>query len=66
MSRIWMKVNKIMSNSKVIGFVGLGQMGGPMATNIAKGGAEIVVYDKAGTSERAPEGAKLANSFADV
>jgi 3-hydroxyisobutyrate dehydrogenase len=61
-----MKVNKIMSNSKVIGFVGLGQMGGPMATNIAKGGAEIVVYDKAGTSERAPEGAKLANSFADV
>ena len=50
----------------VIGFVGLGQMGGPMAANIAKSGAEIIVYDKAGTSERAPEGAKLANSFADV
>ena len=54
------------SSPNVIGFVGLGQMGGPMAANIAKGGAEIIVYDKAGTSERAPEGAKLANSFADV
>ncbi len=54
------------STPNVIGFVGLGQMGGPMAANIAKSGAEIIVYDKAGTSERAPEGAKLANSFADV
>lgn len=55
-----------MSESKVIGFVGLGQMGGPMAANIAAGGADIIVYDKAGTAERAPEGAKLANSFESV
>lgn len=55
-----------MSDSRVIGFVGLGQMGGPMAANIAAGGAEIIVYDKAGTAERAPEGAKLANSFESV
>lgn len=55
-----------MSESKVIGFVGLGQMGGPMAANIAGGGADIIVYDKAGTAERAPEGAKLANSFESV
>lgn len=55
-----------MSSPEVIGFVGLGQMGGPMASNIAKGGAEIIVYDKAGTAERAPAGAKLANSFGDV
>lgn len=55
-----------MSDSKVIGFVGLGQMGGPMAANIAAGGADIIVYDKAGTAERAPEGAKLANSFESV
>ena len=54
------------ASPNVIGFVGLGQMGGPMAANIAKSGAEIIVYDKAGTSERAPKGAKLANSFADV
>lgn len=55
-----------MSEAKVIGFVGLGQMGGPMAANIAAGGADIIVYDKAGTAERAPEGAKLANSFDGV
>lgn len=55
-----------MSQSKVIGFVGLGQMGGPMAANIAAGGADIIVYDKAGTAERAPEDAKLANSFESV
>ena len=50
----------------VIGFVGLGQMGGPMATNVAKGGADLIVYDKAGTAERAPAGTKLANSLGDV
>ena len=56
-----------MSAPKVIGFVGLGQMGGPMAANItAKSGIETIVYDKAGTAERAPEGAKLANSLGDV
>ena len=55
-----------MAAPEVIGFVGLGQMGGPMAANIAKGGADIIVYDKAGTAERAPEGARLANSLGDV
>ncbi len=56
-----------MAAPKVIGFVGLGQMGAPMATNItAKSGIEVIVYDKAGTAERAPEGAKLANSLGDV
>jgi 3-hydroxyisobutyrate dehydrogenase-like beta-hydroxyacid dehydrogenase len=38
-----------------------------MAANItAKSGIETIVYDKAGTAERAPEGAKLANSLGDV
>lgn len=55
-----------MSSKSVIGFVGLGQMGGPMAANIAASGADIIVYDKAGTSERAPDGARLANSLGDV
>ncbi|MBO6521958.1 MAG: NAD(P)-dependent oxidoreductase [Rhodospirillales bacterium] len=56
-----------MAAPKTIGFVGLGQMGAPMATNItAKSGIEVIVYDKAGTAERAPEGAKLANSLDDV
>jgi 3-hydroxyisobutyrate dehydrogenase len=55
-----------MTDSKVIGFVGLGQMGGPMAANIAAGGADMIVYDKAGTAERAPEGTQLANSLESV
>jgi len=29
----------------MIGFVGLGTMGGPMATNLAKAGTELAVYD---------------------
>ncbi|MBT3790292.1 MAG: NAD(P)-dependent oxidoreductase [Alphaproteobacteria bacterium] len=48
-----------------IGFVGLGDMGGPMAKNIAKS-STLVVYDKAGTSSRAPEGATALEDLADV
>ena len=56
-----------MSAPTLIGFVGLGQMGQTMATNTTqKSGIEVMVYDKAGTAERAPEGAKLANSLGDV
>lgn len=42
-----------------LGFIGLGQMGQPMAANIAKAGFDLSVYDKAGTQERAPEGAEI-------
>ncbi len=55
-----------MDAPKVVGFVGLGQMGGPMAANIAKSGMPMIVYDKAGTKERAPAGAKIASSLAEV
>lgn len=48
------------------GFAGLGNMGGPMAANIAAGGFDLTVYDKAGTRERAPDGAKIADSLAEV
>jgi 3-hydroxyisobutyrate dehydrogenase-like beta-hydroxyacid dehydrogenase len=49
-----------------LGFIGLGQMGGPMAANITRGGFELSVYDKAGTAARAPEGATAAASVAEV
>ncbi len=48
------------------GFVGLGQMGQPMAANIAASGAELIVYDKAGSVERAPEGSTPVTSLEDV
>ena len=50
--------------SEDIGFVGLGNMGRPMATNLVKSGRNVLVHDAAGTQARAPRGAKLAASNA--
>jgi 3-hydroxyisobutyrate dehydrogenase len=36
-----------------LGFIGLGQMGAPMAANIARAGFELAVFDKAGTASMA-------------
>ena len=47
-----------------IGFVGLGNMGRPMATNLVDSGRCVVVHDAAGTQARAPRGAHLAASNA--
>ena len=47
-----------------LGFIGLGQMGCPIAKNIAKGGFNLAVYDKAGTQERAPEGTDIIGDTA--
>ena len=49
-----------------IGFVGLGQMGNPMATNIAAGEFALIAYDKAGTAPRTPAGAQVADSLIEV
>ena len=47
-----------------IGFVGLGNMGRPMATNLVASGRRVVVHDAAGTQARAPRGAELSASNA--
>ena len=49
-----------------IGFVGLGNMGRPMATNLVSSGRSVVVHDAAGTRARAPRGARLAASNAEL
>lgn len=49
-----------------LGFIGLGQMGNPMAANIAKAGFDPLCFDNAGTIERTPEQAKPATSLAQV
>jgi 3-hydroxyisobutyrate dehydrogenase len=49
-----------------VGFVGLGNMGGPMAANLAASGIPLLVYDKAGTADRAPDGAEIAQSLDEV
>lgn len=53
---------------KKIGFIGLGNMGEPMATNIAKAGFDLTVYDIRPEPLRALEklGAKVARSPQDV
>jgi 3-hydroxyisobutyrate dehydrogenase len=54
------------SKDRVIGFIGLGQMGGPMAANIAKGGFNVVCYDNAGTEQLKPESATACPSLEAV
>ena len=51
---------------ETIGFIGLGNIGRPMATHIAGAGFGMVVCDIAGRSERAPDGVAVGISAADV
>ncbi len=54
------------AGTPALGFIGLGQMGAPMAANIARAGFGLTVFDKAGTAARAPAGAALAVSVEDA
>ena len=49
-----------------LGFIGLGNMGGPMAHNLAAAGHDVVCFDAAGTEALAPPGAPTAESAAEV
>jgi 3-hydroxyisobutyrate dehydrogenase len=53
-------------SENTVGFVGLGNMGAPMAANLADGGWPLVVHDAAGTRERAPARASVADSVAEL
>jgi 3-hydroxyisobutyrate dehydrogenase len=53
-------------SERVIGFLGLGNMGSPMAANIAAAGYDVVGYDAAGTKDRKPEGVLGADAVAEV
>lgn len=58
-----------MNAKPVVGFVGLGNMGGPMSANIAKAGFEVIVYDVDAdrTTEHAEKiSARPAQSIADL
>jgi len=55
--------------SERVGFIGLGTMGGPMATNLAKAGKAPVVYDSSAATAAAigtQPGVTVAKSPADV
>ena len=51
---------------QLLGFIGLGNMGGPMAVKLAAAGNPMICYDAAGTADRAPEGARAASSVGEV
>ena len=51
---------------ETVGFIGLGNMGRPISTNLFNSGYPIVGYDVAGTAERLPEGATLGRDVGDV
>jgi 3-hydroxyisobutyrate dehydrogenase-like beta-hydroxyacid dehydrogenase len=52
--------------STPFGFIGLGNMGGPMAGNLSAKGHEMLVFDASGTQERAHPDATCAGSTANV
>ena len=56
----------ISMKDKLFGFIGLGNMGQPMAQHIARKGYRLLVHDIAGTRERAPENSLIASSNAEV
>ena len=47
-------------SENTVGFIGLGNMGGPMATHLVSAGSKLLVHDAAGTQTRAPSGASVA------
>lgn len=52
--------------AKTFGFIGLGNMGGPMCGHIASLATPVVAFDAAGTEGRLPDGATAAGSIAEV
>ena len=49
-----------------VGFIGLGNMGNPMAANLVKAGISVICYDIAGTEDWAPKGTKTAESVTEI
>jgi len=58
-----------MPNIKTVGFIGIGNMGRPMAANLVKGGYEVVLYDldaKRARDAAKDIGAKVAATLAEM
>ena len=49
-------------SDEILGFIGLGNMGQPMARNIQEKGHAMIVHDIAGTAERTPRGAEAVGA----
>jgi 3-hydroxyisobutyrate dehydrogenase-like beta-hydroxyacid dehydrogenase len=49
-----------------VGFIGLGNMGNPMASNLVKAGYPVICYDIARAEERTPKGAEVGESVTQI
>ncbi len=56
----------MITENTALGFIGLGNMGGPMAENLAKWSTNLAVYDRAGTQQLAPAGTAISDSCASI
>jgi 3-hydroxyisobutyrate dehydrogenase-like beta-hydroxyacid dehydrogenase len=54
------------TRAQTLGFVGLGHMGGPMHTRLARAGHVVVGFDAAGTRDRLARGAEPSSSIEDL
>lgn len=52
--------------TETIGFIGLGNMGSPMATRLVAAGNRVLCFDAAGTRDRAPDDAQVATSIGEI
>ncbi len=53
------------TRAATVGFIGLGNMGSALASNLVRAGHPVVAYDVAGPA-RVPEGARYAPATAEV
>lgn len=53
-------------NQQLLGFAGLGRMGGPMSRRLVEAGYEVIGLDVAGTDERLPRDATAARSIGEL
>lgn len=61
-----MTVSGSVSERPILGFIGLGNMGNPMASRLVAAEFRVVAYDSAGTRGRAPVAARSASSSSVV
>jgi 3-hydroxyisobutyrate dehydrogenase len=55
-----------MGTALTAGFVGLGNIGHPMAANLCKAGLPLIAFDAAGTDARLPQDARAATSVSHL
>lgn len=59
-------MGEVVMKKKQLGFIGLGNMGQPIASNLVSAGMLVQVFDLVNIDSKAPKGATIANSIAEI